>query len=176
MGVFLRSPERRPAVHARRIRRVVAVACLLIAALGASSAQAATKYAVVPITDEAGIDTASLNANGQVALSVYQGSCCDDAGYWSHGKVTILPAACMLCNGFGAGAFAINAAGQITGGVSNFDTTTQRDFNQAYRYSIATGMTTLIPTLGGISARGEGINGAGHVVGEADLPSLATHA
>ena len=160
----------------RRIRLAVVVACLLIAALAASSAQAATNYAVVPITDEAGIDTASLNANGQVALSVFQGSCCDDAGYWSRGKITILPAACMLCNGFGAGAFGINGAGQITGSVSNFDTTTQRDFNQAYRYSIATGMTTLIPTLGGVSAAGEGINGAGQVVGEADLASGATHA
>jgi len=159
-------------VHARRIRRVVGLACLLIVALGASSAQ----YAVVPITDEAGIDTASLNANGQVALSVFQGSCCDDAGYWSHGKVTFLPAACTLCNGFGARAFAINAAGQITGGVSNFDTTSQSGFDQAYRYSISTGMTTLIPTLGGFNAAGEGINGAGQVVGEADLASGATHA
>ena len=163
-------------MDARRIRLAVVVACLAIAALAASSAQAATNYAVVPITDEAGIDSASLNANGQVALSVFQGSCCDDAGYWSHGTVTILPAACMLCNGFGASAFAINAAGQITGSVSNFDTTTQRDFNQAYRYSVATGMTNLIPTLGGVSAAGEGINGAGQVVGEADLASGATHA
>jgi len=163
-------------MDARRIRLAVVVACLVVAALGASSAQAATNYAAVPITDEAGIDTASLNANGQVALSVFQGSCCDDAGYWSHGKVTILPAACMLCNGFGAGAFAINGAGQITGSVSNFDTTSQTDFNQAYRYSISTGMTTLIPTLGGISAAGEGINGVGQVVGEADLASGDTHA
>ena len=163
-------------MDARRIRLVVVVACLLVAALGASSAQAATRYAVVPITDEAGIDTASLNANGQVALSVFQGSCCDDAGYWAHGKVTILPAACMLCNGFGAGAFAINGAGEITGGVSNLDATSQTDFNQAYRYTIATGMTTLIPTLGGFNAAGQGINGAGQVVGEADLASGATHA
>jgi probable HAF family extracellular repeat protein len=163
-------------VDARRIRLVVVVWCLVMAAFGASSAHAATNYAVVPITDEAGIDSASLNANGQVALSVYQGSCCDDAGYWSTGMVKILPAACMLCNGFGASAFGINGAGQITGGVSNFDTTTQRDFNQAYRYSISTGQTTLIPTLGGINAAGEAINGAGQVVGEADLPSLATHA
>lgn len=163
-------------MDARRIRLAVVIACLVVAALGASSAQAATNYAIVPITDEAGIDTASLNANGQVALSVFQGSCCDDAGYWSHGKVTVLPAACMLCNGFGAGAFAINGAGQITGSVSNFDATSQTDFNQAYRYSISTGMTILIPTLGGISAAGEGINGAGQVVGEADLASGATHA
>ena len=68
-------------MDARRIRLAVVIACLVVAALGASSAQAATNYAVVPITDEAGIDTASLNANGQVALSVFQGSCCDDAGY-----------------------------------------------------------------------------------------------
>jgi probable HAF family extracellular repeat protein len=163
----------------RRIRVVLVVVCLVGVALGGmgvASARAATNYAVVPITDEAGIDTASLNANGQIALSVFQGSCCDDAGYWSHGKVTILPAACMLCNGFGAAAFAINGAGQIAGSVSNFDTTTQQDFNQAYRYSIATGQTTLIPTLGGNTARGEGINGAGQVVGEADLASGATHA
>ena len=163
-------------MDARRIRLAVVVACLLVAALGASSAQAATNYAVVPITDEAGIDTAGLNANGQVALSVFQGSCCDDAGYWSHGKVTILPAACALCNAFGAGAFGINGAGQITGSVSNFDTTSQSDFDQAYRYSIVTGVTTLIPTLGGFHAAGEGINGAGQVVGAADLASGDTHA
>jgi probable HAF family extracellular repeat protein len=163
-------------VGARRIRPVVVVIACLVTALGASSARAATNYAVVPITDEAGIDSASLNANGQIALSIYQGSCCDDAGYWSSGAIRILPAACVLCNGFGASAFAINGVGQITGGVSNFDTTTGRDFTQAYRYSIATGMTTLIPTLGGIHAAGEGINGAGQVVGEADPPSLATHA
>ncbi len=166
-------------MDARRIRVVVVAVCLataVLGGLGASSARAATRYAVVPITDEAGIDTASLNANGQVALSVFQGSCCDDAGYWSHGRVTILPAACMLCNGFGAGAFGINAAGQITGSVSNFDATTQTDFNQAYRYSIATGQTTLIPTLGGTNADGEGINGAGQVVGQADLASGVTHA
>jgi probable HAF family extracellular repeat protein len=163
-------------VDARRIRRVIVVVCLLTAALGASSARAATNYAVVPITDEAGIDTASLNANGQVALSIYQGSCCDDAGYWSAGAITHLPSACMLCNSFGASALGINGAGQITGGVSNFDTTAQKDFGQAYRYSIATGQTTLIPTLGGLDADGQAINGAGQVVGEADLPSLATHA
>jgi probable HAF family extracellular repeat protein len=164
------------AVNARRIRAVVVVVCLLIAAVGASSARAATHYAVVPITDQAGIDTASLNANGQIALSIYEGSCCDDAGYWSAGVVHVLPAACALCNSFGASAFAINGAGQITGSVSNFDTTTQRDFNQAYRYSIATGTTTLIPTLGGQNAAGEGINGAGQVVGQADLASGDTHA
>jgi probable HAF family extracellular repeat protein len=163
-------------VDARRIRRVIVVVCLLTAALGASSARAATNYAVVPITDEAGIDTASLNANGQVALSIYQGSCCDDAGYWSAGAITHLPSACMLCNSFGASALGINGAGQITGGVSNFDTTAQKDFGQAYRYSIATDQTTLIPTLGGLDADGQAINGAGQVVGEADLPSLATHA
>jgi probable HAF family extracellular repeat protein len=163
-------------VDARRIRLVVVVVCLLAAALGASSARAATNYAVVPISDEAGIDTASLNANGQIALSIYQGSCCDDAGYWSHGVITHLPSACMLCNSFGASALGINGAGQITGGVSNFDTTAQKDFGQAYRYSITTGQTTLIPTLGGLNADGQAINGAGQVVGEADLPSLATHA
>ena len=166
-------------MDARRIRVVVVTACLVAAALGglgASSARAATNYAVVPITDEAGIDTASLNANGQIALSIFQGSCCDDAGYWSHGAIKILPAPCILCNGFGAAAFGINGAGQITGSVSNFDAATQRDFNQAYRYSISTGMTTLIPTLGGTNADGEGINGAGQVVGRADLPSGATHA
>src|SRR6478752_4627671 len=166
-------------MDARRIRLAVVVVCLaaaVLGGLGAASARAATHYAVVPITDEAGIDSASLNATGQVALSIFQGSCCDDAGYWSHGRVTILPAACMLCNGFGAGAFGINTAGQITGSVSNFDATTQTDFNQAYRYSVATGMTNLIPTLGGVSAAGEGINGAGQVVGEADLASGATHA
>jgi probable HAF family extracellular repeat protein len=163
-------------VDARRIPLVLVVTCLLVAALGASSARAATNYAVVPITDEAGIDTASLNANGQIALSIFQGSCCDDAGYWSAGVIHVLPAACMLCNSFGASALGINGAGQITGGVSNFDTTTQRDFNQAFRYSISTGQTTLIPTLGGINASGEGINGAGQVVGLADVPSGATHA
>jgi probable HAF family extracellular repeat protein len=163
-------------VHSRRIRLAVVVACLLTAALGASSARAATNYAVVPITDEAGIDTASLNANGQVALSIYQGSCCDDAGYWSRGAITHLPSACPLCNSFGASALAINGAGQITGGVSNFDTSTQKDFSQAYRYSISTGQTTLIPTLGGITADGQGINGAGEVVGEAYLPSFDAHA
>lgn len=164
-------------MDARRIRVVVVVAvCLAFAALGASSARAATHYAVVPITDEAGIDTASLNANGQAALSIYQGSCCDDAGYWSAGTVHVLPAACALCNAFGASALGINGAGQITGGVSNFDTATQRDFSQAYRYSIATGTTTLIPTLGGLNADGEGINGAGQVVGQADLASGDTHA
>jgi probable HAF family extracellular repeat protein len=163
-------------VNARRIRSVVVVVCLLMAALGASSARAATHYAVVPITDEAGIDTASLNANGQVALSTYQGSCCDDAGYWSQGAITHLPSACPLCNSFGAAALAINGAGQITGGVSNFDTGTQKDFSQAYRYSISTGQTTLIPTFGGITADGQGINGAGQVVGEAYLPSFDAHA
>jgi len=61
-------------VDARRIRLAVVVACLAFAALAASSARAATNYAVVPITDEAGIDSASLNANGQVALSVVPGS------------------------------------------------------------------------------------------------------
>jgi probable HAF family extracellular repeat protein len=169
-------PRGGSAVNARRIRLVVVVACVLAAAPGASSARAATSYAVVRITDEAGIDSASLNPNGQVALSIFQGSCCDDAGYWSAGAIHVLPAACTLCNGFGASAFAINGAGQITGSVSNFDTGTQRDFNQAYRYSISTGQTTLIPTLGGQDAAGEGINGAGQVVGEADLPSLARHA
>jgi probable HAF family extracellular repeat protein len=165
------------AVDARPIRLVVVVVtCLLVAAVAASSARAATRYAVVPITAEAGIDTASLNANGQIALSIFQGSCCDDAGYWAAGVVHVLPAACMLCNGFGASALAINAAGQITGSVSNFDTTNQRDFDQAYRYSISTGRTTLIPTLGGFDAGGEGINGAGQVVGHADVPSGATHA
>ena len=166
-------------MDARRIRLAVVVVCLaaaVLGGLGAASARAATHYAVVPITDEAGIDSASLNATGQVALSIFQGSCCDDAGYWSHGRVTILPAACMLCNGFGAGAFGINTAGQITGSVSNFDATTQTDFNQAYRFSIATGRTTLIPTLGGTNADGEGINGAGQVVGRADLASGVTHA
>jgi probable HAF family extracellular repeat protein len=163
-------------VDARRIRLVVVVVCLLTAVLGASSARAATNYAVVPITAEAGIDTASLNANGQVALSIYQGSCCDDAGYWSAGAIHVLPPACALCNSFGAGAFGINGAGQITGSVSNFDTGTQRDFNQAYRYSIASGTTTLIPTLGGSNADGEGVNGTGQVVGRADLASGDTHA
>jgi probable HAF family extracellular repeat protein len=163
-------------VNVRRIRRVVVVVCLLVVALGASSARAATHYAVVPITDEAGIDTASLNANGQIALSIFQGSCCDDAGYWSHGAITHLPSACPLCNSFGASALGINGAGQITGGVSNFDTTAQKDFSQAYRYSTSTGQTTLIATLGGITADGQGINGAGEVVGEAYLPSFAAHA
>jgi probable HAF family extracellular repeat protein len=164
-------------VEAGRIR-VVVVVCLVavLGGLGASSARAATTYAVVPITAEAGIDTASLNSNGQIALSIYEGSCCDDAGYWSQGAITMLPSACPLCNSFGASALGINGAGQITGGVSNFDTQTQRDFNQAYRYSISGGQTTLIPTFGGINATGEAINGAGQVVGEADLPSLATHA
>jgi hypothetical protein len=118
-------------VDVRRVRLVVVVVCLLVAAIGGSSARAATDYAVVPITDQAGIDTASLNSNGQVAPSIFEGSCCDDAGYWSSGAVKILPAACMLCNGLGAGAFGINGAGQVTGSVSNFDTTAQRDFNQA---------------------------------------------
>lgn len=164
-------------MHARRIRLVVVVVvCVLMAALGASSARAATHYAVIPITAEAGIDTASLNSNGQIALSIFQGSCCDDAGYWSHGAVKIIPAACMLCNGFGASALGMNGAGQITGGVSNFDATTMRDFNQAYRFSISTGRTILIPTLGGVNAAGQGVNGAGQVVGRADLPSSATHA
>jgi probable HAF family extracellular repeat protein len=172
----LQLEEEANAVHGRRIRLVVMVVCLLAAALGASSARAATNYAVVPISDEAGIDTASLNANDQIALSIYQGSCCDDAGYWSHGVITHLPSACMLCNSFGASALGINGAGQITGGVSNFDTTAQKDFSQAYRYSITTGQTILIPTLGGLNADGQAINGAGQVVGDADLPSLATHA
>ena len=164
-------------MNAGRIR-VVVVVCLVavLGGLGASSARAATTYAVVPITAEAGIDTASLNSNGQIALSIFEGSCCDDAGYWSRGAITMLPSACPLCNSFGASALGINGAGQITGGVSNFDTQTQRDFNQAYRYSISSGQTTLIPTFGGINATGEAINGAGQVVGEADLPSLATHA
>ena len=150
----------------------VLVGCVVVPA-----AQAATTYAVTPITDQAGIDEASINSNGQAALTVWWGSCCDDAEYWSNGTIQHVPypSGCFSCGGEGASAVAINGAGQITGAMSDTDSS-NRDFWHAYRYSISTGTTTFIPTLGGESAFGNGINGAGQVVGESDTASGASHA
>src|SRR5436190_11552302 len=135
----------------RRAALVGVAAVLTLAAWGGASVQAQTRHAVTPITDQAGIDDAALNANGQLALTVYEGSCCDDGEYWSLGVIrhVPLPAGCDVCGGFGSSAQSINGAGQIAGSMSNFDIPNQRDFFQAYRYSISTNRTTLIPTLGG---------------------------
>jgi probable HAF family extracellular repeat protein len=153
----------------------VALAAGLLGASAASSAAAARPvYAVTPITAEAGIDSASFNSLGQIALSVFQGSCCDDAGYWSDGQVKILPLGhfCSTCGGFGGSADGINAAGQIAGSV---------DYNgnpnyQVFREVASTGAVTLVPTLGGPDAFAHGINGAGQIVGDSETLSGADHA
>ena len=155
---------------------LVGVLAIGMACVSAASASAASKpvYAVTPITSEAGIDSAAFNSVGQIALSIFQGSCCDDAGYWSNGKLKTLPLGlfCTTCGGFGGSAEGINAAGQIAGSV---------DYNgnpnyQPFREVASTGAVTLIPTLGGPDAFGHGINGAGQVVGESETTSGADHA
>ena len=161
-----------------RLARVLLMGVLVVGCAGVSAAAAAAAprptYAVTPITAEAGIDLASFNSLGQIALTIFQGSCCDDAGYWSNGQVNLLPLsqACPTCDAFGGSATGINAAGQIAGSV---------DYNgnpnfQAFREDAATGHTTLIPTLGGPSAFANGINGAGQVVGDSETASGDDHA
>ena len=161
-----------------RLARVLLIGVLVVGCAGVSAAAAVAAprptYAVTPITAEAGIDLASFNSLGQIALTIFQGSCCDDAGYWSNGQVNLLPLsqACPTCDAFGGSATGINAAGQIAGSV---------DYNgnpnfQAFREDAATGHTTLIPTLGGPSAFANGINGAGQVVGDSETASGDDHA
>ena len=152
---------------------VLVVGCAGVSAAGAGAAPGPT-YAVTPITAEAGIDQASFNSLGQIALTIFQGSCCDDAGYWSNGQVKILPLGlfCTTCGGFGGSAEGINAAGQIAGSV---------DYNgnpnyQAFREVAATGAVTLIPTLGGPDGFAHGINGAGQVVGDSETAAGDDHA
>lgn len=116
----------------RRAALLGVAAVLALAAWGGGSVQALTRYAVTPITDQAGIDEAALNANGQLALTVYQGSCCDDGEFWSLGVIrhVPLPAGCDVCGGFGSSAESINGAGQIAGSYSNYDIQSGRDFVQ----------------------------------------------
>ena len=160
---------------------MVLIGMLMVGIAGASASHAASAaaasqpvYAVTPITAEAGIDEASFNSLGQIALTIFQGSCCDDAGYWSNGQVKILPLGlfCSTCGGFGGSADGINAAGQIAGSV---------DYNgnpnyQVFREDASTGAVTLIPTLGGRDAFPNGINGAGQIVGDSETASGDDHA
>src|SRR5947207_15673579 len=98
-----RSPPNQPAggVTVGGTPSCVARVALLAVGLGAVFATPAAgagpapgpTYAVTPITREAGIDSASFNSLGHIALTIFQGSCCDDAGYWSSGVTRLLPLA-----------------------------------------------------------------------------------
>jgi probable HAF family extracellular repeat protein len=140
-----------------------ALAAVALVLAAAAQPAGATVYQATDITQEAGIDRAGLNTTGQVALTIWTGSCCDTAGYYSNGVFKDVPG-----TGFDASAVGVNDAGQIVG-------TTGDDMTgvyYAYRYRIGAPTLTRLPLLApGRNTFAEAINGAGQVVGRGDTPA-----